>query len=125
MSDPVRTEGKPAAALALARGSDTETAAAEAGVTSRTVRRWIAEDAEFAAEVRRRRDQLLDQAVGALAAASVKAVETLVSALGERAPQHRIRAAVALLAALPALRGEVEIAARLEELEKALKEGTS
>jgi hypothetical protein len=117
-------EKRTAAVLALAVGKTTDDAGKAAGVSGRTLRRWLAEDPGFAAEVRQRRDQLLDEVVGALTSASVRAVETLVAALEEDNPQYRIRAAVALLSALPNMRIEATVADEMAALEAAVKAQT-
>ncbi|WP_121186503.1 helix-turn-helix domain-containing protein [Nocardiopsis sp. Huas11] len=120
MAQTDRPDGKAAAILALARGSGTKTAAQEAGVSPRTVRRWLADDTVFADEVRDLRGELLDEVVGALTSASMKAVETLVECLQADDPSVRVRAAAQILRALPAMRVEGELTERFAEIEAAV-----
>src|SRR5690554_94218 len=112
-------ENREAAIIALARGATTDQAAAEAGVTSRTVRRWLADPA-VSAEVRRLRADLLNQVVGALSDAAVDAVHTLRDALGADSENVRVRAAQTILTALVSLRDATEVTERLTAIEDAL-----
>lgn len=112
-------ENREAAIIALARGATTDQAAAEAGVTSRTVRRWLADPA-VSAEVRRLRADLLNQVVGALSDAAVDAVHTLRGALGADSENVRVRAAQTILTALVSLRDATEVTERLTAIEDAL-----
>jgi hypothetical protein len=108
--------GKPAAVLALARGAGTSHAADEAGVTSRTIQRWLL-NPDFAAEVRSTRRDLIDRAVGELAASATLAARTLREALGDRSAAIRVRAARSLLQHVRELTEFAEAEARLADLE--------
>ncbi|MFE3940590.1 hypothetical protein ACFXPV_01710 [Streptomyces sp. NPDC059118] len=112
------SKNRPAAVVALARGNTAEQAAREAGVSGRTIRRWM-EEPEFGRQVMATRTELLQLAVGQLAAASTKAVATLVDALDNEKGQARVQAARVLLDAVPALRESLDLEQRLAALEAA------
>lgn len=111
------------AVLAIARGLTTDAAGTEAGISGRTVRRWR-EDPSFAADVDTARRAILAEASAALGAAARDAVSVLHAALADDSPTIRVRAAVALLNALPSIAEHVELAARISDLEARLTEGT-
>lgn len=104
--------------LALAQGSTTDQAGKAAGVSGRTVRRWMA-DPDFAARVAELRAELLARTVGALVDASLDAVRTLRECLKARSEATRVRAATALLNALVVVRESVDLEQRLAALEAA------
>lgn len=108
------------AALALAHGSTTDEAGEIAGVTGRTVRRWRSEDAEFRAEVAQLRREMLDDVLGQLGGAAVKAVKTLVGAMDGNSLGIRVRAAQILLASLLTVREAVDVEERLAAVEEAI-----
>lgn len=112
---------RPAVIVALARGATSEEAAREAGVSGRTVRRWM-EDPDFLADVRDTRTELLQHAVGQLAAGAVEAVTTLREALRDADGRNRVQAARVLLDATLALRESLDLEERLAALEAAQKE---
>lgn len=105
MSLEVVTQGKPAAALALAQGATVAEAAQLACVSRRTLSRWQRDDT-FRGEVIQLRSELLDRALGTLAESAVDAVDALRSALTADSPAVRVRAASALLNAVVMLRAE-------------------
>ncbi|WP_333767733.1 helix-turn-helix domain-containing protein [Streptomyces sp. IBSBF 2435] len=115
---------KPRAAALLARGLSTDKVGAEVGVSGRTVRRWR-EDPAFAADVREARREILGEITDAIAAASRDAVDTLREALVDKSPAIRVRAATALLGALPAVREHVDLAERIAEIEAAQEAGAA
>lgn len=121
MTENVRPDGKTAAALALARGQAVTEAATAAGVSDRTIRRWLANDPEFADHVRDLRGEVLTTVIGALTDASTKAVATLVDCLKADDPSVRVRAAAQILRALPSMRVEGEVAQQVAALEAALE----
>src|SRR5215207_3376238 len=96
MSESIREHLSPKQSRAIAALITTRTieaAAAETGVTSRTLRRWISEDPLFAVEYRSARRAALDAAISSLQCGAVEAVEALRSALAERSVNVRVRAA--------------------------------
>jgi hypothetical protein len=117
MSQQVRFDKWQPAALKLAHGSPLADAAAASGVDVRTLYRWRKKPA-FAAAVTRYRDEMAAEAVGRMSAALGKAVDTLVALLDAPEPFVRLRAATALLESCAKWRGDVEMAARVRELEQ-------
>lgn len=117
-----KPDGKTAAALALAQGRATDEAGTAGGVSGRTVRRWLAQDPDFRRDVSRLRGELLDRAIGYLAAASVDAVTTLHQSLKAEAEPVRVRAATAILSSNVTLRESVDLERRIIELETAAQE---
>jgi len=97
-----------------------EGAARAAGVSESTLARWLREPV-FAAAVREARRRALEQALGALSAATAEAVETLHAMLGAEGEAVRVRAAVAILE--HALRGAevTDLEERIAALESALE----
>src|SRR5579871_228715 len=64
-------------AMLLASGATAARAAARCGVSLRTVQRWLAKDADFAARVRELRCEMGRRTVGYLARVSLEAARTL------------------------------------------------
>jgi hypothetical protein len=112
-------DAKSSVALLLAQGHTSDKAGEAAGVSGRTVRRWR-EDPAFEAEVQEARRAILTEAVAALGAAAREAVDTLRAALSEESPSIRVRAAVAIIGALPSLSEHADLNDRLARLEAAL-----
>ncbi|MFH8343765.1 hypothetical protein [Streptomyces sp. NPDC018045] len=108
---------RPAAVLALAQGRTTGQAAKAAGVSGRTVLRWL-DEPEFHREVADMRTELLQLAVGRLAAGATKAVDALVDALDTERGQARVQAARTLLDACLSLRESLDLEQRLAALEQ-------
>jgi AcrR family transcriptional regulator len=104
---------------AMAGGRTVAEVAQSAGVSERTVYRRMA-DPSFAWCVREARTELLEQAVGRLADAATRAVDTLLAGLTAPSEAVRVRAAVALLDQLAKLRSLVEVEQRVTALEAAL-----
>jgi transposase-like protein len=108
-----------AAVAALLSHATYEEAARAAGVGLSTLVRWLKEPS-FAAAVRDARRRTLEQALGALSAATAEAVETLRACLGAGGDAVRVRAAVAILE--HAMRGAevTDLEERIAALEAAL-----
>jgi hypothetical protein len=106
------------AALALAMGRSVKEAADAAGVDPKTVYRWRS-GKQFKVKVRQLRQEVIDTALGKLLSSLTAACDTLTELLG---PGHqegtRLRAAVALLEMASKYHGEVDVSARLAELER-------
>jgi len=115
------SKNRPAAVVALAQGRTNRQAATAAGVSTRTIVRWLTAP-EFRQEVADARTELLQLAVGRLAAASTKAVDALVDALDNERGQARVQAARTLLDACLALRESLDLEQRLATLETAENE---
>lgn len=112
-------DAKAKAVLLLARGTNSDKVGEQVGVSGRTVRRW-AEQPDFKAEVDAARRALLDEAVRALSSAARDAVDVLHASLTDDSPSIRLRAAVALLGALPSITEHVALEERIAALEAAL-----
>jgi hypothetical protein len=85
-------------ALAALLTADTNAAAAlQAGISERTLQRWLAELPEFRSAYRDARRQVLDASVAALQRATTKAVQTLIRAMDDASAPVAIRAAIATL----------------------------
>jgi hypothetical protein len=110
-----------AALLALAKGETTDEAGLAAGVSGRTVRRWL-EDGRFRGEVARLRGALLDQTTGRLADAAIGAVATLTESLAADSEAVRVRAARAILAATLRYKEVLDLEQRVSKLEAAYAE---
>jgi hypothetical protein len=108
------------AIAALLAEPTVEAAASRAGVSERTLQRWLRLP-EFSGAYRAARFDLLDGTVKDLQQAGTRAVETLVKALGSKNVGDRIRAALGLLT--QAQRGTelTEIEQRLRVLEARAK----
>lgn len=106
------------AIAALIRCKTVGLAAAECGVSERSLLRWMKQP-EFLAAYREARRQVVEQAIAQTQQAAAQAVETLVEALGADKASDRIRAAEAILDR--ALEGTqlLDLAERLAELEAA------
>jgi transposase-like protein len=108
-------------AIAALLSEDTiEEAAETAGVNPTTLHRWLKQSA-FQAEYRAERRRFMERAVGALQAASTKAVEALVRNLDSGVASVEVRAASAILDR--ALKGIelYDIIERLEALEEIME----
>lgn len=108
-----------AALVALLNEPTLGAAAQEAGCTEQTLRRWLRQPA-FAAAYRRARQQALAQAVGGLHAVAGEAVRTLRSAMAGPNPADAVRAAEAVLAHAFRSAELVDLADRMDELERRL-----
>jgi transposase len=111
-----RKAGAVIAAL-LSEGS-VKAAAARAGVSESTVRAWLRERPQFAADYRAARRQAVEAATGALQAAAAEAAETLRKELGGKRSSGRIRAAVAILDRAIKAVELMDLAERVAELER-------
>jgi hypothetical protein len=103
--------------LALACGATQAKAAQEAGVTERTVRRRLAEPA-FRKRLFQVRGEILERASGALTAAALKAVQTLLALQETNQPGTvRLGAARAILEMCLRVREVAEIEVQIAELQ--------
>ncbi|NUV64993.1 helix-turn-helix domain-containing protein [Streptomyces sp. CAI-85] len=108
---------KSRAALMLARGWPTERVATEVGVTSRTIRRWAKEE-EFDDQVQEIRRTSMAETLRGLESVARSAVAALGAALHQDQPMGiRVRAALGVLATLPAIAAHVELEERIGLLE--------
>jgi hypothetical protein len=103
---------------ALAQGHTTGQAAKVGGISTRTVLRWL-DQPDFRQEVADTRTELLQLAVGRLAAVSTAAVDTLVDCLDSERDMARVQAAKVLLDATLALRESLDLEQRIAAIEAA------
>src|SRR5690349_24426784 len=123
MSAPGRelTPKQTAAALALLTEPTKEKAAAKAGVSVATLRRWE-KDRAFLDAVRSARRRVVEDTVSALQGACAGAVEALVRNLTCGKPAAEIRAAEVILDRATKGVELVDLIAEVEELKKLLPE---
>lgn len=121
-NDLTELDAKARAVILLARGTNSDKVGEQVGVSGRTIRRW-AEAPDFRAEIEAARRSLLDEAVKALSAAARDAVDVLHQSLSDDSPNIRLRAATALLGALPSISEHVALEGRIAALEAALTDG--
>lgn len=103
----------------LAAGMTHAEAAELASTSTKTIQRRLA-DERFAAEVARRRSQQVERITGRLTELSIRAVDTLDTALDDDSPTIRLRAADLTLNWLVRLRREADLERRIAEIEKEL-----
>jgi hypothetical protein len=113
-ADPIRAK----AAMLFAGGARIQAVAVQCAVDRRTVGRWRREPG-FQRMVRAGRTRLTERALGLLERAAVKAVGVLVTLAekAEGADVARIRACDAILSHAVRYREQVELVARVAELE--------
>jgi hypothetical protein len=105
------------AVLALLSCPTLEDAADEAGVSERTLRRWLRDDAAFQDDYRRARAAAADEVLRRLQVGAGTAVQALVqTAEGDDAVA--VKAAVAVLDQLHKAARAADLEARLAELER-------
>lgn len=111
---------KTRAAVLLARGMPTERVGTEVGVSGRTVRRWL-DSEEFTERVQEFRHATLSETVRSLETVARSAVAVLGRAMTdpEVSMSVRVRAALGVLTALPAISAHAELEERLSALEAA------
>lgn len=104
---------------AMAAGATFEGAAAQAGVSARTVSRRMEQPA-FKAKVDEARADLITRAVGVLADSSSEAAQTLRALLASDRPTVRLSAARAILEMAVKVREHAELAERMTAVEQAI-----
>lgn len=109
---------KAIAALLVAK--DVQSAAIQAGVSERTLHRWINEDERFRAALRAAEAQAIDDAVRRLVGAANSALNVLmVLMLDQKTPAAvRLRAAISVLEQLVKLRELNNLEQRIAKLEE-------
>ena len=103
--------------IALTQGMTQEAAARTVGVTSKTIRRKLA-DPRFTAKLRAAQDRIYEHAAGKLASLMTCAADTLGELLSEDNPSIRLRAAQVLLDSGLRFREHLELADRIAALEE-------
>lgn len=106
------------AIAALLSEPTTEAAAESAGVTSRTIRRWLKQPA-FRQALTQAETEAIEEAARLMAAASIQAVRTLLDIMkNEPESSERRQAAAVVLARVGPIRLLGQLENRLSELEK-------
>lgn len=116
MADIGSTKGEAALIVALAGGATIRDAARRASIGERTVYRRL-DEPDFRQQVQAARADMVAQAVGKLADAATKAVDTLSALLDGDSESVRLGAARAILEIGTKLRDATEFEARLAALE--------
>jgi len=106
---------------ALLRGCTQEAAAREAGVSRRTLGRWLTQNVAFQRALRDAEQEALKRIHRRLAALAECACDALARALQGEAGAAQVRAADIVLARLMPLRELVEIEERLKALEEKVR----
>jgi len=107
------------AALVIASGGTTTDAGKAAGVTSRTVQRWRADEVQFADAVADARKEFLDDAAGILAQISTKAAQKLGAIIEDSDDRLALAAARVVLDMASRYRQDQSLENRLNALEMA------
>jgi hypothetical protein len=115
------TRKQEALIVALLTKPTHEEAAAEAGVSTATLRRWLLTPA-FQDAFRRARRAVVEGAIGRLQHAAGKAVETLVRNLNCGSPAAEIRAALGILEHSVKAVELLDLLERVEQIERFMKE---
>ena len=121
MSASVTPEKKMALALALASGMSVPAAAEQAQVCERTVRRRLKQSA-FRRLVARLRGQMLEAALGRMAENMTRAADRIARLVDSADDAVSLRAARALMSLGLRLRDAVEIADRIQNLERVFEQ---
>src|SRR5262249_20073127 len=103
-------------ALLLAEGKTVKNAALQIEVGERTAFSWLS-NCRYQGYISDLRGRMLDAALGRLADAATRAVDTLVALLDEESANVRLRAALGILDSMGRLREHVEFERRIVALE--------
>ena len=106
---------------ALLRGCTQEAAAREAGVSRRTLGRWLTQNVAFQQALRSAEQEALKRIHRRLVGLAENACDALARALQGEAQPAQVRAADVVLARLMPLRELVEIEERLKALEEKVR----
>ncbi len=107
------------AALALAAGQSNADAAKAAGVTTRTVARWRADEVAFADRIEDLRSEMLTEAAGLLALATTAAARKLAEIVDTGEERHQLTAARVVLDMASRYRVDQALEHRINALEMA------
>lgn len=108
-------------AIPLLLSLPVERACDEAGLSKQTVYTWLKQDA-FKNEIRRCRDELMQNAIETLKANVTKATETLVRHMDSEKETISIRAAMSIIQYAQRAIEEEDLEQRIQALEEASKE---
>ncbi len=109
----------PRAVDVLAKGGSTAGAASAADVDERTVRRWRADEIQFADAIEEARSLMIAEAAGLLAAESCAAVIRLGKIIEDGRDDHALSACRAVLDMASRYRNDQAIEQRIRSLELA------
>lgn len=111
---------------AMLESSTITKAAEKAGITRQTAYRFL-KDTEFQAELKRRRDECINDTVRYLQGKLAMCSETLIKIIENPATndQVKINAINAVYATCKSMTEIAEVVARLEEIEKAIESGAN
>jgi hypothetical protein len=104
--------------VALLSGDSVIQAAAKAGVTDRQARRWLYENETFAKARTEAQRRIFQEALGELRAVAGEAVRRLRQALSDTNSAIAVRAAAELLTQGRDCSGLIDLAERIERMEK-------
>jgi hypothetical protein len=107
------------AALALAAGQGSADAAKAAGVTSRTVARWRADEVAFADRIEDLRSEMLTEAAGLLAHTTTAAAHKLAEIIDTGEERHQLTASRVVLEMASRYRVDQALESRIKSLELA------
>jgi len=107
------------AALALAAGQSNADAAKAAGVTTRTVTRWPADEVAFADRIEDLRSEMLTEAAGLLAHTTTAAVRKLAEIIEVGEERHALTASRIVLEMASRYRIDQALELRINALELA------
>ena len=107
------------AALALAAGGSNTDAAKAAGVTTRTVARWRADEVAFADRIEDLRSEMLREAGGLLAHTTTAAAHKLAEIIDTGEERHQLTAARVVLEMASRYRVDQALELRISDLETA------
>jgi hypothetical protein len=123
MSQNVASEKDSKLALALSAGATIAEAAAENGLSSRTVNRKLATP-EFRRQVAELRGELMSRALDHMTDNMTRAADVLAGLLDSENPAFRLRAARSLLTLGLRLRDSIDLNDRIRDLEEELARKT-
>jgi len=107
------------AALALAAGQGNADAAKAAGVNTRTVARWRADEVAFADRIEDLRSEMLTEAAGLLAHTTTAAAHKLAEIIDTGEERHQLTAARVVLEMASRYRVDQALELRISDLETA------
>src|SRR5262249_46159174 len=99
-----------------------EAAATKAGIGTRTLKEWLAEDGEFRRLYRAARQQVVEEAIARIQRATGQAVDALLKLLDADKPSVKLGAAKAILDYARADIGAADLVEQIKDLQRQLRE---
>lgn len=114
---------KPKAAEIIALGGSYRLAGKSSGVNERTVRRWMQKDQDFQDQVKAIRSEAFNGILGSLSGIAQRALGVLNNVVNDPDADinSKIRASNYVLNHLRGMRKEIEVEAKVDELESVLR----